>query len=106
MAAKALRTPKLNDLQAEVLRYVLEKGFFRSYSAARIWQCLFDFYKKQNDIASLLGLLDEYDIQSGKKERAGEVAAACVYHGMYEKAQQILSRFGQSGCDKEPFLCW
>lgn len=104
MAAKALRTPKLNDLQAEVLRYVLEKGFFRSYSAARIWQCLFDFYKKQNDIASLLGLLDEYDIQSGKKERAGEVAAACVYHGMYEKAQQILSRFGQSGCDKEALL--
>ncbi len=40
----------------------------------------------------------------GKKERAGEVAAACVYHGMYEKAQQILSRFGQSGCDKEALL--
>jgi hypothetical protein len=36
-----------------------------------------------------------------KRERLIEIAGDCAFHGLYDKAEQIFTGYGISGCDKE-----
>lgn len=99
LAVLAERAPRMQQRQAEVLHRVVIRGVLRPYWQDRALRCLYDYYKTQGNTTSLLQILDRIEPSVWKKERLPEVAATCIYQGMYEKATQMLSRSGVEQCD-------
>lgn len=101
LAAKAMRAAHLGGSQAAILHKVADRQCFRPYSEGKLLLCLYDYYKEKGENALLLEVLDALSPKQMKRERIGEVATDCIYHGMYEKAEKMLLRYGISGCDKK-----
>lgn len=99
LAVLAERAPRMQQMQAEVLHRVVVKGVLRPYWQDKALRCLYDYYKTHDDTTSLLQILDLIEPYAWKKERLSEVAATCIYQGMYEKATQMLCRSGVKQCD-------
>jgi len=101
LAMQAMRGARIDESQAALLHGVAKSGYLRSYTTGRILLRLYDYYKEQKETAFLLDVLDQVSPKWIKRERLGEVAADCVYYGMYEKAEKMLMRYGIQGCDKK-----
>lgn len=99
LAYQAERAAKLQDIQVEVLEEALRRGNLRARMKEKILLCLYDYYRHQRDHEHLLEVLDQIDPAALKRERISEVAADCVYQGMYEKAQTMLLRYGVEKCE-------
>lgn len=99
LAYQAERAVKLQELQVEVLVQALHRGNLRARMKEKVLLCLYDYYRQQGDHTHLLEVLDEIDPVTLKRERISEVAADCIYQGMYEKAQTMLLRYGVENCE-------
>lgn len=104
LAVLAERAPRMSEIQAEIMRFVLEKRVFRTYMRERVLLCLYDYYHDTNDVSSLLQILDWVEPANMKKERLPEVAADCIYHGMYQKATVMLRRGGAERCEMRALM--
>lgn len=99
LAYYAERAAKLQEIQVEILDEALRRGNLRARMKEKVLLCLYDYYRHQGDHAHLLEVLDEIDPAALKRERISEVAADCIYQGMYEKAQTMLLRYGVENCE-------
>lgn len=101
LAARAMRAARLEGNQAAILHKVADCHCFRPYQEGKLLLSLYDYYKEKGENSLLLAVLDAISPKRIKRERIGEVAADCIYHGMYEKAEKMLLRYGISGCDNK-----
>lgn len=101
LAVEAERGARLTEEQAMILHKVVKMQSFRDYTHGKILLRLYDYYNANKDTAGLLEVLDEISPAIIKRERLGEVATDCIYHGMYDKAEKMLLRYGINGCDKK-----
>lgn len=99
LAYRAERAARLQDNQAEVLYDSLRIAGLRPHMKEKVLLCLYDYFREQRDTTHLLEVLDQLDPVRMKRERIHEVAADCIYQGMYEKAQTMLLRHGVVDCD-------
>ena len=99
LAFRAERAARLQDNQAEVLYDSLRIAGLRPHMKEKVLLCLYDYFREQRDTTHLLEVLDQLDPVRMKRERIHEVAADCIYQGMYEKAQTMLLRYGVVDCD-------
>lgn len=98
LAYRAERAARLQEVQVEVLRDSLRLGNLRPRMKDKVLLCLYDYVRARRDTTGLLEVLDQMDPVRVKRERIHEVAADCIYQGMYEKAQTMLLRCGVAGC--------
>ncbi len=99
LAAKAERMAKIDEQHAEVLHRVLKRKKLREYMQQRVLLCLYDYYRETKNIPLLLEILDNIDSDKIKRERLGDVAADCIYQGMFDKATAMLCRGGVEQCE-------
>lgn len=99
LACHAERAARLQDIQAEVLHETIHLALLRPYMREKMLMCLYDYYHEKRDVSHLLEVLDEIDPVLLKRERIHEVAADCIYQGMYDKAQKMLLRYGAGMCE-------
>lgn len=99
LAVLAERAPRMSEIQAEILHRVLVKRMLRPFMREKVLLCLYDYYRDQKDVSSLLQILDLIDATTWKKDRLPEVAATCIYQGMYQKATEMLRRGGVEKCE-------
>lgn len=104
LSIKAERRPKLTEEQAEMLSYVVKTDMFREYAKGKLLMQMYDYYQQQKNTAKLLTILDNLEPAVLKRERLGRLASDCIYHGMYEKAEKMLMRYGVQGCEKKALL--
>lgn len=100
LAVQAERAAKLDDTRAGILHAAVRKGVFRDHMNGKVLLCLYDYYKAK-DTSLLLEVLDRIRPEIIKRERLGDVAANCICHGLYDKAEKMLMRYGVGGCDKK-----
>lgn len=101
LAVAAERGVNISESQAQLLYEVCRADVLRDYTKSRFLLCLYDYYKKENDTTGVLMVLDEWQPEQMKKERRGEIASDCIYHGMYDKAEQIFLEYGIRGSEKK-----
>lgn len=101
LAVEAERGARLTGEQPEILHRAVKMHCFRDYMQGKALLCLYDYYNEKKDMTGLLEVLDEISPSSIKRERLGEVATDCIYHGMYDKAEKMLLRYGICGCEKK-----
>ena len=101
LAVQTMRGARIDESQAALIHSVAKSGHLRSYTTGRMLLRLYDYYKEQSETALLLEVLDQINPKRIKRERLGEVAADCIYYGMYDKAEKMLLRYGIYGCDKK-----
>lgn len=101
LAVKAMRGARLEAGQAAILHKAANVGCFRDYTNGKLLLRLYDYYKEKKETALLLEVLDAISPERIKRERLGEVATDCIYHGMYDKAEKMLTRYGIQGCEKK-----
>lgn len=101
LAVQAERSVRLQEEQALILHNAVSKNIIRKHTRVKMLLRLYDYYKEIKDTALLLEILDMLEISHIKRTRTGEVAADCVYHGLYDKAEKILVRYGIEGCEKK-----
>ncbi|MCH5251831.1 MAG: hypothetical protein J1F22_02555 [Lachnospiraceae bacterium] len=101
LAVEAERGARLTEKQALILQQAVKMDLFRPYTRGKMLLRLYDYYNETKDTAMLLGVLDAISPEEIKRERLGEVATDCIYHGMYDKAEKMLSRYGVRGCGKK-----
>lgn len=99
LACQAERAARLQEIQAEILYETIRLDILRPYMREKILLCLYDYYHEQRDVSQLLEVLDEINPVTLKRERIYEVAADCIYQGMYDKAQKMLLRYGVEACE-------
>lgn len=99
LACRAERAARINEIQAEILYETISLGILRPYMREKMLLCLYDYYHEKRDTSHLLEVLDEIDPVTIKRERIREVAADCIYQGMYDKAQKMLLRYGVEACE-------
>jgi len=104
VAAGALRSPKLSDLEVKALEEAMAKSYFRPKSTGRIQNCLYEYYKSKKKTQSMVPIVEAMDLDEIKVKKLGEIASFCLYHGMYEKAEEILMKFGIRGCEHRALL--
>lgn len=108
LAVKAIRAARLSDIQVAVLQRVSELGCLCDYASNKLLMRLYEHYSKQKQTDLLLGLLEILEPKMVKRERLAEVAAACIYLGssqeMYDKAENMLVRYGIKNCDRNALL--
>ena len=100
LAVKAERGAGLTKEKAQILHQAVKMDLFRPYTRGKMLLRLYDYCKETKDAEMLLDVLDAIVPEEIKRERLGEVAADCIYHGMYDKAEKMLSRYGVRGCEK------
>lgn len=101
LAVTAERGVKLSAAQVDLLYVVSGMEFLRDFTRGKFFLCLYDYYKREKDENGLLLVLDEWKPEQMKRERLGEIASDCVYHGLYDRAENILMRYGIKGCEKK-----
>lgn len=104
LALKFMRGVRLEEDQIALLNRVMEIECFRDHTQGKLLLCLYDYYKEQKETALLLKILERISPYHIKRERVGEIATACIHHGiyngMYDKAVKMLRRYGIYSCDK------
>lgn len=83
---------KIDEQHAEVLHRVLKRKKLREYMQQRVLLRLYDYYRETKNVALLLEILDNIDSGKMKRERLGDVAADCIYQGLFDKATAMLCR--------------
>ncbi|MCH5265570.1 MAG: hypothetical protein J1F02_06700 [Lachnospiraceae bacterium] len=101
LAVEALKAPRLDEKKAEIMLKVAKMRCFRDYTNGKLLLRLYDYYKEKKDMAMILEVLDDIVPEAIKRERIGEVATDCIYHGMYDRAEKMLLRYGLAGCEKK-----
>ena len=101
LAYRAERAARIQEIQVEVLYDSLQLTCFRHHMREKVLLCLYDYFRSQKDTSHLLEVLDQIDPTLLKRERIHEVAADCIFRGMYEQAQIMLLRYGVSDCDTQ-----
>ncbi len=101
LAYRAERAAQLQESQAEILCEALRLGNLRPHMKEKALLCLYDYFRGQKDRARFLEVLDQIDPAAVKRERIHEIAADCIYQGMYDKAQAMLLRYGVRDCDQQ-----
>lgn len=101
LAVKAMSAARLDEKQAMILYQVMERKCFREHTMGKLFLRLYDYYYEKRETTLLLEVLDRISPDYIKRERIGEIATDCIYHGMYEKAYKMLVRYGIDGCDKK-----
>ncbi len=108
LAVKAIRAARLSDTQAAVLQRAAELGCFCEHARSRLLMRLYDHYSQKKHTNLLVELLELLEPETVRRERLGEVAAACInlggHPGMYDRAERMLSRHGVKDCDKKALL--
>ncbi|MCR5690921.1 MAG: DUF5717 family protein [Eubacterium sp.] len=104
VAARTLRKSKLSDLEVKVLEEALAKAYFRPKSTGRIHNCLYEYYKSKKKAQSMMPIVEAMDMEGVKVKKLGEIASFCLRHGMYEKAEAILMKYGIRDCDHQALL--
>lgn len=108
LAVKAIRAARLSDTQVAVLQRVSELGCLCDYTRHKLLMRLYDHYSQQKQTDLLLGLLEILEPGMIKRERLAEVAVACIHFGtqqeMFDRAEQMLARYGIQNCDKKALL--
>lgn len=99
LAYRAERAARLEAAQAQVIYETIHLDVLRLHMKEKLLLCLYDYYKDQGSTTHLLEVLDEINPTVIKRERISEVAADCIYRGMYEKAQTMLLRYGVADCE-------
>lgn len=99
LACRAEHAAVLDEIQAQVLYESMHLAMWRPRMREKILLCLYDYYQEQRDVTHLLEVLDEINPVTIKRERISGVAAACIYQGMYDKAQKMLLRYGAAACE-------
>lgn len=101
LACRAERAARLQEVQAHVIAEAVRLDVLRPHMREKLLLCLYDYYKAQRDTTHLLEVLDQIQPVTMKRERIHQVAADCIYRGMYEKAQTMLLRYGVEDCDRQ-----
>ncbi len=101
LAVKAERAAGLDDAKAGILHQAVRQKLFREHMEGKVLLSLYDYYNAVKDTSLLLEVLDAIQPERIKRERLGDVATDCIYHGMYDKAEKMLLRYGVAGCDKK-----
>ncbi len=99
LAYRAERAARLQESQAEILCEALRLGNLRPHMKEKVLLCLYDYFRTQKDRERFLEILDQIDPSTVKRERIHEIAADCIYQGMYDKAQTMLLRYGVRDCE-------
>lgn len=99
LSCRAERAARMQEAQAQVIYETIHLDILRPSMKEKLLLCLYDYYKEQRSTTHLLEVLDAMNPALIKRERISEVAADCIYRGMYEKAQTMLLRYGVGDCE-------
>lgn len=101
LVGKAEKAPRMNEQQAKLLYYVMDKKILREHMHHKVLFRLYDYYCDTKNDSLLLEVLKRMDVSQIRKERLGSVATQCIYHELYEKAAEILCRDGVLQCEAQ-----
>lgn len=99
LVARAERAARMKEHYAEVLHLVMKRKILREYMQQKVLLRLYDYYRETKNTPALLEILDLMEPEKVKRERLGDVAADCIYQGLYEKATTMLCRDGIEQCE-------
>lgn len=100
LAVKAERAARITEQQAQILHFVMKKRILREAMQQKVMLRLYDYYCEIKEVPLVLEMLDCLEPDTLKRERLGDVASACIYQGMYEKATKMLCRGGIEQCEQ------
>lgn len=101
LAVMAIRGITLRDIQIQIIEEAMQMDIFTTRHYVKMQLALYDYAKDKKDMDLLLRVLDSIDPDNIKRERIGDIATQCIYHGMYDKANAMLLRYGITGCEKK-----